>query len=247
MKALFVLLLFLPFAAAGQRSQFQKKIQSGDEKNYNAPNDSSHITKKSFSPVVLDQLRTDQELNYQQPPTVVESLWDRIKRWLNEFIDKLFEGATTEGVGRILIYTFGVIVLVVIILTLLKVNAFKILYSGSDQNRINYQVLDENIHAMDFDRLIREATQRQDFRLATRLILLYALKMLSDKHFIQWQAGKTNHDYVNELTATELKAGLNELSFYFDYAWYGNFPIAADTFTKIETHFAQWQKILATK
>lgn len=197
--------------------------------------------------MALDQLRQDKELSYQQPPTVVESLWDRVKRWLNDFFETLFSSATSEGIGRILVYTLAIILAIIIILTLLKVNAFKVLYSGSDQNKINYQVLNENIHVMDFDRLIREATERQDFRLATRLILLYALKMLSDKNFIQWQAGKTNHDYVKELTATDLKAGLNELSFYFDYAWYGNFPIAADTFTKIETHFAHWQKTLAAK
>jgi hypothetical protein len=66
--------------------------------------------------------------------------------------------------------------------------------------------------------------------------------MLSDKHLIHWQAGKTNHDYVEELKPGELRTGLGELSFYFDYAWYGNFAINEQTFGRVENTFADWRK-----
>ena len=54
-------------------------------------------------------------------------------------------------------------------------------------------------------------------------LFLYSLKLLSDKHHLDWRPGKTNHDYLDELGDGELKTGFNELSFYFDYAWYGDF------------------------
>ncbi|HCM77624.1 MAG TPA: DUF4129 domain-containing protein, partial [Cytophagales bacterium] len=66
------------------------------------------------------------------------------------------------------------------------------------------------------------------YRNGIRLIFLYALKMLADKQYIQWQAGKTNHDYSDELGAGELKTNYNQLSRYFEYAWYGNFLIEED-------------------
>ena len=65
--------------------------------------------------------------------------------------------------------------------------------------------------------------------------------MLSDKHYVVWEQGKTNHDYVAELKAGELKYGFNELSFYFEYAWYGNFAINQEMFKKVETIFSDWK------
>ena len=124
---------------------------------------------------------------------------------------------------------------------LLKVNAFQIFYSGSDQGKQSYQVFHENIHEMDFDTLIREATERNEYRLATRLVFLYALKILSDKQLIDFKPGKTNHDYVEELPKGDLKTGLNELSFYFDYAWYGNFSINENQFQKVKQTFTFWK------
>lgn len=105
----------------------------------------------------------------------------------------------------------------------------------------------ENIHEMDFEKLIQEATARQDFRQGTRLILLYALRLLSDQHLIQWEAGKTNHDYVNEIEAQELKTGLNEISFYFDYAWYGNFTVSPEAFEKVQATFDAWRQKLNSR
>ena len=120
-------------------------------------------------------------------------------------------------------YIVGIVLLTVLIMMLLKVNAFKVFYSGQGANTFTYSALDENIHEMDFEKLIQEATGKNDYRLGVRLVFLYALKMLSDKNLIHWDQGKTNHDYLDELSATEIKTGFNELNSYFEYAWYGNF------------------------
>jgi hypothetical protein len=142
--------------------------------------------------------------------------------------------------GRVITYIVGIALLVILIMLMLKVNAFKVIYSGTGGGQ-KYNVFDENIHEMDFEQLINDATQSHDYRKGIRLLFLYALKLLSDKHLIHWQSGKTNHDYVAEITERELKTGLNELSFYFDYAWYGNFSINAETFQKAQSIFATWK------
>jgi hypothetical protein len=49
---------------------------------------------------------------------------------------------------------------------------------------------------------------------------------------------------VGELGKGELRNGLNELSFYFDYAWYGNFAINRDTFGKAQDTFVDWKSKL---
>jgi hypothetical protein len=73
------------------------------------------------------------------------------------------------------------------------------------------------------------------------LIFLYSLKLLSDNQHINWQPGKTNHDYLAEIKTEELKPGLSELSHYFDYAWYGGFPISTTQFNTVNTIFSSWR------
>jgi hypothetical protein len=212
-----------------------------EQKDFSGPNDSSVITKRSFDNNHVDKLKADPSLNYKVPPTVAESLWDRFLAWLGEFLESLFRSARTTSIGQFLVYLGGIILIIFIIMLLLKVDALKVFYSGADKGKTGYKIFHENIHEMDFERLIREANEKGEYRLGVRLIFLYALKTLSDKQLIEWQAGKTNHDYVEELNVKELKTGLNELSFYFDYAWYGGFSIDKTIFSKVESVFKSWK------
>ncbi len=216
------------------------EIQNED-KGFEGVNDTLKIVTRSFSSAEVDQLKADPDLNYKQPPTVAESLWDRFKQWIGWFLESLFKNATTTDIGRVIMYTLAGGVLMVVIMMLLKVNAFKVFYSGVDQAKQTYQVFHENIHEMNFEKLIQDTAEKKEFRLATRLIFLHALKLLADKHLIDFNPGKTNHDYVEELKISDLKIGLNELSFYFDYAWYGNFTINDTQFQKITNTFSEWR------
>jgi hypothetical protein len=211
---------------------------------YAAAPDSAAVKARPFNNEDLQQLKDDPTFDYKEPPTVAESLWDRFRMWLADLLSNIFNGAVSTPWGRVIAYVVGFALAVVLIMLILKVNAFKMLYSGEGNAR-KYQVLDEDIHEMDFDALINDALQQQDYRKGIRLLFLYALKLLSDRHLIHWQAGKTNHDYVGELGKSELRQGLTALSFYFEYAWYGNFNITHDTFTKAQSTFADWKDKLS--
>lgn len=212
------------------------------EKEFSGPADTLRIEVKKFSQSEIERLKSDPDLNYTQPPTVAETLWDRLIQWLNWLFFSIFDKATATDLGRFLMYLIAIVLTIVVIMLMLKVNAFRVFYSGADQGKQGYQVFHENIHEMNFEKLIQEATEKNEYRLATRLIFLYALKILSDKHLIDFSAGKTNHDYVEELQTGEIKTGLNELSFYFDYAWYGNFTISEGQFQKVKNTFTFWKE-----
>lgn len=212
------------------------------ENEFSGPADTTRIEVRKFSQSEIDRLKADPDLNYTQPPTVAETVWDRFLQWLNWLFDYLFSKATTTDLGRFLMYAVAIVITIGVIMMLLKVNAFTVFHSGADQGKQGYRVFHENIHKMNFEKLIQEATEKNEYRLATRLIFLYALKILSDKHLIDFNAGKTNHDYVEELQSGEIKTGLNELSFYFDYAWYGNFAISESQFQKVKNTFTFWKE-----
>lgn len=212
----------------------------GEEIQNNAKPDELEITPKTFSETAIQELKEDGDLNYKLPPTVAESLWDRIKQFLLDLFISLFSNAVGTNWGRLILYVAGIVLLVVLIMTLLKVNAFRVLY-GRAGSKLKHQILDEDIQEMDFESLLEQAILKHDYRRGVRLLFLYALKILSDKQLIHLDSGKTNHDYVDELKDRELKTGFKELSFYFDYAWYGNFSISADTFLKAQGTFHLWK------
>jgi hypothetical protein len=211
------------------------------EEDQDAPADSSAIQPRSFDKSELQKLKDDADLHYKEPPTVAETLWDRFLHWMGELIQSIFSSAFDTTWGNLIVYVFGLALVIILVMMLLKVDAFRVLFSA-EGGKLKHQVPDENIHEMDFDQLIREAVQKQDYRRGIRLLFLYSLKLLSDKHFIRWENGKTNHEYLAELKEKELQKGFNELSFYFDYAWYGNFTITADTFEKAERVFTSWKQ-----
>jgi hypothetical protein len=233
------------FSQDGDSSVAEPKIVYHDdetsEKDSHALPDSSAVTSREPDAQTLQRLKTDPSLQYKQPPTIAESLWDRFLLWMRQLFESLFDKAVSTNWGQVLIYIAGIVVVVALIMTLLKVNAFKVFYSGEGAGTLKYNTLDENIHEMDFDKLIEEAMSKKDYRLGIRLVFLYALKMLSDTNHIHWDQGKTNHDYLDELKLAELKAGFSDLNYYFEYAWYGNFNINAEMFHHVQGIFKSWR------
>ena len=203
--------------------------------------DTTTITSRTADAETLQKLKSDPELQYKEPPTIAESLWERFMLLLKQLIGSIFESAVTTNWGKVLIYITGIALIVVLVIMLLKVNAFKVFYSGEGSSTFRYNALDENIHEMDFEKLIDEAVGKKDYRGGVRLLFLYALKMLSDKNHIHWDQGKTNHDYIDELKRAELKPGFSDLNYYFEYAWYGNFKVNAETFAHVQDIFKTWK------
>lgn len=202
--------------------------------------DTSVVEVRSFDKKRLEELKADPDLQYATEKTVGASIWTRFWRLIGDWLEALFDGATTTNWGRLFAYIFLLAGLVVVILMILKVNAFRVFY-GDGASPIGHRSIDENIHEMDFERLIQDAIGKQDYRLSVRLVFLYALKMLADKNHIHWMQGKTNQDYLNELKAGELKKGFSELNYFFEYAWYGNFAITDGLYARVKQTFDHWR------
>lgn len=247
--SLLLLIIFLPNFSRGQQTDsveveldsaysfFSDMFQGEDS---HGAIDTFHVKQRSFDDKLLTELKSDPDLNYKQAPTVAESLWDRFRALLAEFFDSLFRNAITTDWGRVFTFAIGLVLVVGLIMMLLKVNAFKVFYKGDIGGGMPYHVLEENIHEMDFDKLIADAVAKGDFRTGIRLLFLKSLKILADRNFIQWEHGKTNHDYLAELKKDDLKKGFNELNYYFEYAWYGNFSVNDETFKRVQQVFREW-------
>lgn len=203
------------------------------------PPDKTEIRERHFDTQKLEEFREDPDLQYKSPATVAETLWDRLMEWIGDLIRSIFSGVVNTDWGNVFLYLLGIAVLTVIVMTLLKVNAFRVFTRGAEGGLARPAGITENIHEMNFERLLSEALEKKEFRLAIRLTFLHALKLLSDNQHLDWRPGKTNHDYLEELGRPELRKGFNELSFYFDYTWYGEFAVSEDLYQRVHGIFSE--------
>lgn len=204
--------------------------------------DSSKVEVRSFDEGKINEYKS--EYDYGNRPVEGLSWWDRFIYWLGRMLSKLFYLGTTTPFGKIIIYILCGAIVVYAILKYLKLDVRKVFYSGADKGNLDYNIFEENIHEMDFEKLIQEAIDQKEYRNAIRLIYLYSLKNLSDHHLINWQPGKTNYDYVYEVEDQKLRGGFSQLSFYFDYAWYGDFKINQQLFDKVNGIYSNWKNDL---
>lgn len=231
MKSINVFLLLILFACAN--------LSLAQVTNNLVHYDSSVVTLRSFDPVEMDKLKSNSDFDYGEN-IAAASLWTRFKRWIGNILSLLMRTAANANWVNILIYILVIAGLVYVTLRLLRIDALSLFYRGK-KSSLPFVLLEEDIHGMDFDKLISEALEEQAYRLAIRLQFLQALKLLTDHQYIYWQPGKTNHDYLDELNADHLKPGFIELNRYFEFAWYGNFSVNEALYKKVDILYKNWK------
>lgn len=237
--------LLTNLSVSGQDDSFIfDQENAGPEKSYYRNYDSTVVDKRRYSEDKLTQLKEDPELSYGYTQAPM-SLWDAFWLWVGYQLRDLFnrDGGSPEWDQLILFVLFAA-ALVYAIIRLLKFNSFRIFYGEKEKKPLEHAVEEENIHEMDFEALMGEATSTGNYRLAVRLLYLWALKLLTDANHVTWEPGKTNHDYLVELRRSELKSGFRQLSYYFEYAWYGNFSVTPELYKRVSGLFNDWKTTL---
>jgi hypothetical protein len=189
---------------------------------------------RKFDEKKLEQLKNNSELQYKQIPEAI-SLWKRLLLWLQQLINQMVYAATTTDWLRLLILVLFIGTLLFIVLRILHIDSLKIFY----HNRAvpSAQALPEDIHHTDFDAQLRDALAQHDYRLAIRIRFLQTLKLLSDNRLIHWKPGKTTHEYLAELYHTNLRPVLEQINYYYEYTWYGNFTASPDVYQKVSAAY----------
>lgn len=95
-----------------------------------------------------------------------------------------------------------------------------------------------------FEQLIKQAIQNNNYRLAIRYQYLQTLHLLADKKFIELASDKTNHQYVREITNKNWQNDFAALTLNYEYVWYGEFDIDELVYRRLEAGFNQFNKNL---
>ena len=192
----------------------------------------STVTLRKPTPERLREFREQRDFQYVAVKSE-KSAWDllmmRFWRWLGELL------ATRPGkiVWDYGIYAALIAAFIFVVLKLMQVDITRAFGRSARRAPLSYDVDSEDIHALDFSTLLRDAETTGNYRLAVRLGYLEVLKQLTDQGLIRWQPDKTNHDYLYELPTGPLPPAFRELTRQFDFVWYGEH----DDLTP--THYAQ--------
>ena len=177
-----------------------------------------------------------------------ESFFEKLQRKIAEIIRSIFGETSMETSSKIttvIIRLFAIILvgflLYFIVKFLIKNNGNLFFGKKNKKLEIKDEELHENIHEINFPQSISSFETNKDYRSAVRYQFLFVLKKLSDKKLIQWNPEKTNKDYVAELKTGNLKNEFFELSYIFDYVWYGEFTIDENSYNRFRNQFQSFK------
>lgn len=176
------------------------------------------------------------------------SVWEKLMKKIVEILNSIF-GETvftnSANIAGMLVRLFAIILAGFLLYFIIKYLIGKdggFLF-GKKNKKVDLkdEELHENIHEINFPESILKFEKSGDFRSAVRYQFLFVLKKLSDKKLIAWNPEKTNKDYVAELKVPHLKDEFFQLSYIFDYVWYGEFSISEESYQKFKTQYQSFK------
>lgn len=188
----------------------------------NAVPNRTEIDLKKFDQDIIISLQEDAEFQYVMPPDKMPNFFKMIFQAFFKWLLFIFGNETLVWLVLILLIIIGVVGLGFAFYGIFGIGKTIPIY-GEDRAALDYIVKEENIHELNFNEEIDLAVDQLNYKKAIRLMYLYALKLLADRHVIEWQPSKTNHEYVYEIQNHGFLQQFSQLGYYFEYVWYGDF------------------------
>ncbi len=193
---------------------------------------------RPFDKSELEDFRNDDEFKYERPkpPSRFEA-WEWIAEKFRELMKAIFGAAPSGKTMLNLLYIIAAVVMLWVIAKLVGVDVGGVFKTSKPKAVQSYEINEENLQNIDFDKEMQAARSAGQLRLLIRLQYLFVLKGLSDKGIIEVKGGKTNHDYLYEIGEDPLRPSVASLSRIFEYTWYGNFEVHPEILTEADRLF----------
>lgn len=164
----------------------------------------------------------------QKQQKAPETRMPRTNSWIN--------GLLGGPVIKIILWTLAFIFVGVIIYQILL---SKGMFQRSSRSRVSEKAVeaeDELLLQNNFDKLVQQAYQSGDYRLAVRYLFLKTLQELKEKSHINYEPDKTNSRYVYEIPVN-WRNDFSQLIFQYEYVWYGHFDIDKEKYEQVQRGF----------
>ncbi|MEA1784966.1 hypothetical protein U1E44_02585 [Arenibacter sp. GZD96] len=188
----------------------------------------------------FDKKYTDGTFNYERNDGEAKNAIAQFIDWVFKGLQRAFGITISPVLANVLEYVvyllLGLLALYLLVKFLIGEH-FNALFTKKATPIMDVILSETHIENLDLDTLIADAVTQQNYRLAIRYQYLKTLKLLSQKELIAWHFEKTNTDYENEITQTALKPLFKEVSYLYDYIWYGEQEIDETKYQTAQLRF----------
>lgn len=193
--------------------------------DYQSSKDFSYVNEKPYSPAFIDWIKAK---------------FAQLMQWLfGSEQSKTYSGNFFD-VMKWVIIVLGVLL---VMANILGVEFTQLFTRKHDiKENIFNEALEENINELNFEELIAQHLTKKNYRYVVRLYYLKALKNLSDREVIDWQAFKTNQEYYNEIEEAETQKAFGKITELFNFVWYGEFEVNEHKLQDYITDFNNFNK-----
>jgi hypothetical protein len=199
----------------------------------------------SFDSQILSTYRADEDFNYNQLPASRQNILSIIFNKFLSFLIRIFGNQFFAWLVMIVLIIVGLVGLGFALYGLFGIGKTIPVYSD-EARKLPYSIYDEDIKSIDFPTEIENALAEANYRKAIRLLYLYSLRILSERKCIEWKPSKTNYDYVTELQLEANRNQFQEILYYFEYVWYGDFQAEKIHYDSMAKVFFELKKNLAS-
>jgi hypothetical protein len=216
----------------------------GEKEEENEPDTTLHYSKMFIEPDSIEAWKKIKGFGYLN---YIDSLLKSKKNEKDErqqfrvkedtgptWLEKLFSNSVMRWIFWVLA---GAFVLFIIYRLFLAEGIFKKSSTKADNKQ---PLAEEEIITpeSDFDKLIRQAMNAGNYRLAVRYQYLKTLHLLAEKNYVQLAVDKTNFMYVREIANYDLQNAFARLTLNYEYVWYGEFTIDEIVYRNMENGFS---------
>jgi len=193
---------------------------------------------------ILEKYKNDSAFDYEGKLEDKEDWIAKITSWINEQLRNLRYSDAYSTSLDVFYYALILFALIIIVWGILKGDKGFLFFRKSVKNEINLIEQKEDINQLNFDRLIINAIENKNYKLAVRYLFLKSLKLLSDNDIIDYKKEKTNYQYLAEIKDMQLASTFSKAAYRFDWIWYGDFPIDEKLMNKSKHEFNKLFRLL---
>lgn len=150
----------------------------------------------------------------------------------NESFSTASQQYTTDM--KYFIYALVAVVLIVIIVLLIRNSRSKANPTLTTTSVETVMELEQDVHELDLEVLLKEALEKGNYRLALRIQFLMIIKALSLQGKITWAKEKTNWEYHLELKEKLIADRFREIVIEFESFWYGEHELNEQSYYRAE-------------
>ncbi len=203
-------------------------MQIKGQEGYVVASDTSVSTvEREISQKKIDNYRSQPAYNYEDNPEYSDNFLSRLWMRFIEWLGSILGGGGVGILGKTIYYGLILLAIISVVVFITRAQGHNPFGRTDRKSRtaLAAELVDENTSIESIEDLINKAERSDEYRLAIRLHYLKSLRMLDTAKAINWRSGKTNHDYLLEIKDNNLKEKFDDLSYIYEYSWYGQFEI----------------------